>query len=214
MRPIDLTNVEEAKDGFDKLPAGGYVCKITMAQDMPESEMLKLEYDIAEGQYAGYFKKKYDDTTYWFGDTVKSYKETALPFFKQFITAVEKSNPGYHWNNNEQTLVGKFVGFVIGEEEYKNKKTGEVKTKMGVRMVRSVEAIRSGDFKIPELKKLKDKGTSNSNLYNMPANFTAGGVNAAQAMAGYQASQYQQNQNTAGDLGDFEQILGNDDLPF
>ena len=169
MKPLNLNNVEEAKD-FETLPAGGYVCRIVSATDMPQYEMLKLEYDIVEGQYANYFNNKYGKTGYWFGDTVKSYKESALPYFKQFITCVEKSNPGYHWNNDEHTLVGKLVGFVIGDKEYRNKTTGEVKITSDVAFVRSVEAIRKGDFKVPELKKLKEKANANS-MYGMPASF-------------------------------------------
>lgn len=204
MRAIDLSNVEEPK-GFEKVPAGGYIVKITMAQDMPEYELLKLEFDIVEGKYAGFFKKKYDDTGFWFGETAKSYKEKALPFFKQFVTAVEKSNPGYHWNSNEASLVGKTVGIVLGEKEYRNKKTGEVKTKYDVVSIRSVEAIRKGDFKIPELKKLDDNKSTgdNSGLYGMPANFTVGGTPAATAVA---------NPAPTG-LEDFVAI-GDDDLPF
>ena len=45
------------------------------------------------------------------------------------------------------------MGVVLGEEEYLTKKN-EVKTRLYVAEKRSGKAIREGDYKIPELKKL------------------------------------------------------------
>jgi hypothetical protein len=58
------------------------------------------------------------------------------------------------FKNDPQSLVGKFIGVVLGEEEYLNGK-GEVKTRLYVAEKRSGKAIRDGDFTIPELKKLQ-----------------------------------------------------------
>ena len=52
MKKIDWNNVEEAKDG--RLPAGGYICGITSVEDVANSEYLRFEYDIAEGEYKNY----------------------------------------------------------------------------------------------------------------------------------------------------------------
>ena len=73
--------------------------------------------------------------------------------FKGFVSAVEASNKGYTFDFEEQTLVGKVVGVVVGDEEFFNQK-GQVRTRTYVNAIRSVDAIKSGDYKIPELKKL------------------------------------------------------------
>ena len=46
MKKIDLTNVQE----FTKFknPVGGFICKITTVEDVPEKEYLKVGYDICE----------------------------------------------------------------------------------------------------------------------------------------------------------------------
>lgn len=154
MKNINWDNVEEAKD-FERLPAGGYIGKITSVEDVPEKEYLKIEYDIADGEFAGYYKDLYHNRGFWGGSFIRSYKETALSFFKSFKTAVEKSNPGYTYNNDESTLKGKLIGLVLGEEEYKAK-TGAVKTRLYVDKTRSVSEIRDGNFEVSQKKLLPD----------------------------------------------------------
>ena len=92
MKKIDWNNVEEAKDG--RLPAGGYICGITSVEDVANSEYLRFEYDIAEGEYKNYYRELSEHLNFWGGSFIKSYKEKALGFFKKMIVAFEKSNPG------------------------------------------------------------------------------------------------------------------------
>lgn len=113
---------------FVRLPAGGYVCKIVNALEHTNEEKktksLKVLVDIAEGQFKEYFKKAYDNNTNlekkWDNNSTKyiGLGENSLPFFKGFITAVENSNPGYKWNWDEKTLIGKKIGGVYQYEEY------------------------------------------------------------------------------------------------
>ena len=123
MRNIDWNQVNEAQE-FEHVTPGGYVCGITSVEDVPinpntgKGDYLKIEYDIAEGSLKNYYRSLYNSKGFWGGSFVKSYKETALPFFKAFKTAVENSNKGYTFNNDEKTLVRKLVGLVLGEEEY------------------------------------------------------------------------------------------------
>lgn len=152
MKNLNLENVEEAKE-FDRVPAGGYICKITMVEDVEEKEYLRIEYDFTEGKFAGYYRDLYTNKGFWGGSFIKSYKEKALPFFKSFITSVEKSNSGYRFDNDEKKLVGKLVGLVLSEEEYRSN-NGDVKTRLYVDQIRSVDAIRKGEYKVSALKKL------------------------------------------------------------
>lgn len=156
MKKINLDNVQEA-GSFERLPAGCYECKIIKVEDVANREYLKIYFDITNGNYKGWFKKQYDEDNreqkQWSGNFVRSYKESALPFFKGFVTACENSNKNFKWDGvNEQDFVKKNVGLVIGYEEYINNNG-----KKRVRMVadpHSIDKIKSGEIPIPELKKL------------------------------------------------------------
>lgn len=99
-------------------------------EDVPASEYLKVQYDIAEGKFKGYYRRQMEQSGIWYGDCIKSYKQTALPYFKEFIAAIEDSNKGFKFDGeHEKTLERKWIGIVLGEEEYPNK-TGEIKTRL------------------------------------------------------------------------------------
>ena len=160
MKNLNLENIEEAKD-FDRVQPGGYVCGITAVEDVVRKEYLKLEYDIADGPFKNYYRNLYNSKGFWAGNFIRSYKDAALPFFKAFITSIENSNSGYHWNSDEKTLVRKFIGLVLAEEEYKAN-DGSIKTRLYVAKVTSVDKIRKGDFKIPALKKISELASTAS----------------------------------------------------
>ena len=79
--------------------------------------------------------------------------------FKRFCSAVSKSNGNYVFdaktNSDEQSLVGKKIGLVFGEEEYYSN-SGEKKTRLYVAREYKLDDITSGNFNTPELKKLKE----------------------------------------------------------
>lgn len=161
MKKIDLKNVQE----FTKFknPVGGFICEIKTVEDVPEKEYLRIGYDIAEAlndeqkEFVGMYEKRKKERDFDYPTTVVSYKENSLPFFKGFVTALENSNKGYTWDNDETQFVGKRIGFVIGEEEYEGQdKNGapKVKVRTYVAERHSVQAIKEGDFEVPEFKKL------------------------------------------------------------
>lgn len=157
MKSIDLTNVQEAGE-FTRPAAGPYICGITKVEDFADREYLKVTYDIIEGEYKGYYAemRKNNPDWGWAGAYVKSYKESALPMFKRFCTAVSRSNGKYVFdggkvNCDEQTLKGKKIGLILGEEEYEGN-DGNVKTRLYV--VREFSIDKIGEQKVPELKKL------------------------------------------------------------
>lgn len=166
MKPIDLSKVEEAKE-FERVVPGGYVCGITNVKDVPEKEYLLIEYDIAEGAKKNYYRQLNEAKGFWGGSFVKSYTDRALPFFKAFITAVENSNHGYRWDNNEMGLKRKLVGLVLGEEEYV-KNDGSIGTRLYVAQIHSADKIRSCDYKVPELKRLSSP-TVDAPSFSAPA---------------------------------------------
>lgn len=161
MKKIDLDNVQE----FTRFrnPVGGFICEIKTVEDVADREYLKVGYDIAEAlsedqkEFVGMYTKRKAERDFDYPTTVVSYKENSLPFFKGFVTALENSNKGYKWDNDENKFVGKKIGFVIGEEEYEGRdKNGmpKVKVRTYVAERHSVQAIKDGDFEVPEFKKL------------------------------------------------------------
>lgn len=161
MKKLNLDGVQEFKD-FKAPKAGGYVCGILKVEDVPEKEYLKIYYDIAEGEFKKYYTnlvkevEKVKDIPFFFA----SYKDTALKFFKGTITAVEKSNKGFVWKDNEKDLVNKKIGLVLYEEEY-IKSDGSVGSSLRVDKAHSIDAIKSGDFEVPERKCVAQSASSN-----------------------------------------------------
>ena len=124
MRKInDWENIKENSD-FKRLEPGAYICAIKAVEDVSDKEYLKIYFDIVKGDNKGYFQKLYDSDTRkdkkWpiAGTLIRSYKESALSMFKGFITAIEKSNKNYKWTFDEKSLVKKYIGLIIADEEY------------------------------------------------------------------------------------------------
>ena len=164
MRKIDNWNEVQEGGQFKELKAGAYVCKIIKVEDFADKEYIHVSFDINEGELKGYFADSAGRLGEWpyAGRDIRSYKQNALPYFKAFITAVEKSNDGYKWNWNEQSLVGQQVVAVFGEEEY-NALDGTIQVSTRVQEWRSLVALREGKIKAPTIKKLK------SDTYVAPA---------------------------------------------
>lgn len=157
MKEINNWKNVKASDDFRRPPAGGYICRIILADNVEEKQYLRMEYDIDDGEYAGYWQETAEKFGWWGGDFYRSYKDSALGMFKGFINAVEASNPGYTWDWNEKSLEGKRIGIVLGEEEYV-KNDGSVADRLKVRSTKSIQDIKDGHFRIPERKTL-DNGT-------------------------------------------------------
>lgn len=153
MKNIDWNSVEESE--FTKIVPGGYIAFITSVEDNEQKEYLRMGWDFCDPKLKGTNRDTYDRMGFWPTSIFRSYKESALSFFKSFKTAVEKSNPGYLFRNDPQSLQGHLIGVVLGEEEYINGK-GQKKTRLYVAGTRSVEAIQKGDFVVPDLKKLPE----------------------------------------------------------
>lgn len=164
-----FTDYDDAKKaaqntGGAKLPAGAYVCKIMgvryeEGQD-GKSDVLVLQFDITEGEQKDFFKKQYEantaDDKKWKG-SVRIYVPTddgsekdswTKRSFAGWIDAVEKSNSGYSWAWDENTLKNKAIGIVFGETGtvINGKNVVYTEARFGV----DVEKVRSG--KAPEAK--------------------------------------------------------------
>lgn len=160
MKKLDMTNVQEAGE-FTTLPAGAYICIIRNVEDIEDKEYLKVTYDIADGEFKGYYddiRSNHPDWE-WSGAYVKSYKTKALPMFKRFCSAISKSNGNFIFdggavNSDEKSLIGKKLGIVLREEEYYSN-SGDKKTRLIVHREFPIDQLSAQ--KVPDIKRLPEE---------------------------------------------------------
>lgn len=149
-KPQGYDEAQAFTGDFENLPAGAYICTIQGAkldETSTKRECLVLALDISEGEYTGYFKKRFDADSRsdrkWPGTFRQITDGTSTPFFKGMITSIELSNTGYKWDFDETKLKGKKVGALFGREQYVNG-SGELKWATKCQALRSVEAVKKG----------------------------------------------------------------------
>lgn len=167
---------------YQQLPHGGYVLKIVGAEERQHKggSSLVVAFDIAEGDYEGYYKQNFDSQkqedkkwrgTMWVSlpkDDGSEQDEWTLRRLKTIMQNIEDSNTGFHWDWDEKKLKGKFIGGLFRNEEYE-KTNGDIGTTVRCCQFTTVENIRNGKFKIPADKTLSGKSNSNSNYGTIPS---------------------------------------------
>ena len=131
----------EASARFPMLPAGTYVVAIknVKVDGQEPDQQLVLRLDVIEGEWAGYYTKRYEHDTKNAGFSQKyeakykgdlriqipnpdngkrKYYDSDVRTFNTAICRIEQSNPGYTWNWNEASLKGKTVGINVREGTY------------------------------------------------------------------------------------------------
>ena len=170
---------------FEILPKGAYVIKILSVKEEPaksgSGSYLKMAFDIAEGEYAGFYKRAFENDTRedkkWNNDAVlyiscpeDNSEQWLIDNFNKFMTAVEDSNEGYHWGWDESTLKDKLVGakFCNEQSEYDGKIYDHTKAKWFI----AAKKVREGKYgKLPN-DKLISKAKTLDDYVNVPANVT------------------------------------------
>ena len=154
----------------ERLKLGGHICKIlevktetfTSKKDNKNYDMLIIKFDIeTPDEQAGYFATKFasDAAKDALNAKWKGYHRITIPTdssedfiksrFKGFTTSIEESNPGYKWNWEENTLIGKVFGGVFALEEFVSL-TGETISSSKIRYVKSTNKIN--EVEIPKVK--------------------------------------------------------------
>lgn len=174
MKPINNWENIKATGNYESLPAGGYICCIKAVKEVPNKRgigsHLEIMFEVSEGEYKGFFERDYRsqnrEDKFWGGVIYQNIPDETSPkyeqqagFFKRFIANVEESNPGYHWNWDEKTLMGRMIGVIFGERERQSQR-GTVYTVTSADSVVSIETVRSGNYKIPEPRKLEPAASS------------------------------------------------------
>ena len=153
--------------GGAKLPAGAYVAKIMNVKYVPgengNSDRIDLQFDIAEGEYKGFFKKQYEENTQedkkWKGKTSiyvpkddgSEKDEWTKNTFAKWTNALEDSNNNYKWDWDESKWKGLSIGLMFALTG--NVIEGKEVTYTEVRYPMSVENAKKPDVKIPAIKK-------------------------------------------------------------
>lgn len=170
-KPKDYDNVKVGEPRI--LPAGGYICKILNAEETESRNgkpMLKVSFDIDEGEYKGYFrdlfkgwKENSDDpaTVKWpFTGTkwVMFYNSEGKTNrdFKSFCTALEDSGTKVWINDTFDVngLRGATLGLIFRREEHEYNNARSWRTvPVGFR---SVKTIEEGNYNVPEDKPLPE----------------------------------------------------------
>ena len=160
---------------FPKLPADGYICQVINAEitnSKAGNLMLILYLDIAQGNFAGHFKAalnrvnspsiKWDNAAIYRQLLFDNDSGRVSRFFKGLLTCFEFSNPTFKiniTNFDASSLRGKLIGFVFAEEEY-SKKNGDIASRIFAKFPKTVDDIQSGNFSVPELKKIQQAKTA------------------------------------------------------
>ena len=172
-KPKDYEDVRVGGD-YRILPAGGYVCKILKAEEMESSSgkpMLKIAFDIFEGEFENYFKENFESRK----ANAEEPKDVKWPFagtkwillynnegatnrdFKSLCTSLEDSgfevwkDDTFDTNNLKNAKVG--IIFRREESEYQNSRSWRT-VPFGFR---SVKTIKDGNFNVPDDKPLAQK---------------------------------------------------------
>ena len=180
MKKFESYEKVEAYQDVEKLPPGGYIIGILGATEKTESwgDILEIAFDISEGEHKNYYSNQYKNNTQSEDKKFKGIYRMNVPKedgteqdtwtarrFKTDMMAIEASNPGFHWDWDEKKLIGKAVGAIFFEKEY------DFQGKQGFfatpHSFKDVESIRSGKFKVPKPKLLKDKPGLGSNFEDL-----------------------------------------------
>ena len=179
MKPIDGFMVEAPAQSYPMLPKGLYIAGITNVriEGTAPDQQLVLRVDIIEGEYTGYYTKRYKNDSQGTGRFEVRYKgdyrlqipdqantrrvhyDWDMKAFNSAIWAIEDSNPGYHWDWNEQGRKGKTVGINVRQGSY----NGNPYTMIG--RLESVTKIKEGKCRVmPDMKPRGDAVAADASL--------------------------------------------------
>ena len=171
---------------FQQLPKGAYVIKIMDAkQDQWPSggDVIRIAFDIAEGEYKGFYQKILDNSTNedkkWpmdavFNLDVPTDKSETWVWTKwnTFFADLEDSNNGFVFSGDLKTLRGKIVGGLFHNKQSKGN-DGTIYDHIVMRWSRVADDIRNNKYgKLPKDKLIEEKGGTGSSSNADSGGFT------------------------------------------
>lgn len=163
-KPADFENVQAAGD-YETLEVGAYKCIIKKVEELKannDKTFLKISFDIAEGKYKEFYKRKYQSDTrdpkVWSGIWnvfVLDYNENTSKYFKGLVTCLEASNKGFKFDFEKPELAKDMkIGIVFRDEEFESF-DGQILT--SAKPFRACVYEKTEEAKIPNKKELKNK---------------------------------------------------------
>lgn len=159
MKAFSGFNAEPSTKKSKQLPAGAYVAKIkgVKIEGQEPDQHLVIRVDVEEGEYKSYFFNRFmrekENSKYepkYKGDyrlripnpdnKNAPHPESDLKRFNDAIWRIEQSNPGYHWDWDENGLKNLLVGIQMIDSEF----NGYHFTKIG--RLESVDDVRNGTY--------------------------------------------------------------------
>ena len=141
--------------GGEKLPVGGYICKILNPEVAEYSwgNVLVLNIDVDQGEYKGFYQKQFDsntnedkkwpyDAVYYLNVPQDDSKEYVWTNWNTFFADLEDSNKGFIFDGDVKKLKGKLIGgkFHIKQTEY----NGNVYDRTKLKWTCVAEDVRKG----------------------------------------------------------------------
>lgn len=154
-KPNDWESTTAIVGGARNLPAGNYKCKVVNVEKTTSkngNDMLKIFFDIDDGDYAGIYMDRYLNNK-------KSNEEAKYPNagvyyqllgegqtgrLKGIVQCLEMSNPAFKWNWDEQAMNGCVFAGQLREEEYFNQ-NGELRTSVKLVYIHPLEELANLD---------------------------------------------------------------------
>lgn len=166
-------NRKNSNGNFEQLPKGNYVCKICEVKEHTSKAgkpMLKIAFDIAEGEYKDFYKKRFDEDDReekkWPADAVyyMTIPEDGCAAFisdqwDTFWANVEDSNNGYVFTGDEKTVKGKTFGGIFRIEQ-SQAESGQIYNHTRLFRTRIAQDIRDGKVTWSPKDKIIEQDTS------------------------------------------------------
>lgn len=173
MKQFDGFKSEASAKKFPVLPAGAYVAAIKNVKidgSEPDQQLI-LRLDVIEGDWAGYYTKRYENDSQNAGfnqryeakykgdlriqipnpdNSRRQHPEWDIRTFNNAMWCIEQSNKGYKWDWNETSLKGKIVGINVREGSY----NGNIYTQIG--RLEVADDVRKGI--VETMKPMKPRG--------------------------------------------------------
>lgn len=145
---------------FAQLPKGAYVVKILSAKEdkWPSGDAyLKIAFDIAEGEYKGFYNKQYDsmrassedakwpfDAVYNLNVPTDNSPDYVRVNYDTFFADLEDSNNGYVFDGDPKKLAGKLIGGKFANKQ--TEKDGNVYDHIVLKWTCVAEDVRTGNY--------------------------------------------------------------------
>jgi hypothetical protein len=167
-------NKTKRRQTFEQLPKGAYVIEIKGAREDQNKNgsgsHLTIAFDIAEGEYAGFYSKMFEQNTNedkkWPNDAVfyltvprDGSPEYVVTNWNTFFADLEDSNNGFVFGGDVKPLKGKLLGakMAIEQSEY----NGNVYDHTKMRWTCVAEDVRQGKAgKLPNDKLIQSASSS------------------------------------------------------